>query len=787
MEGRGKANNSGLTESLLDSSTTAPRSFLHHDEPKREIIRESKPASSLQTNKPFVPVHHRDIEAETKTALKKNVRKASVIGETKNERDVVFAKEGYRWDVVFVLPTNAIEGAKYTHTHLLGILKAGGLQHYSFYSSKRDLIFVKIRASLERLETEAMITGYRVILDEEKLGRIAATGVKDPETGKVIVKPLELNGDQKLCRYRPFQFIYSSYTVDKDSRGYQLFCRPKGSLHPFNSTDRIKLIFSILESLESIGCGLELTDLKEDGSVIDYFPLRDKDICERVLVPAWLPWSVKSWKQPIDAIREYFGEKIAMYFSFLGHLTTYLLPIGIVGLVVMLDVIGESTDENGNYSVAYGLGHARLIPLFGLLIALWSQILLEYWKRKESTNAMMWGMSNFEESERNRHEFEGEIIRSPSTGKMITYFPQSVKRRRVAWSSFIIGLAVLFVIGCVSLLFFIKLSMTRANLEDFGNILVPILNAVQVQVLNEQYKSLALYLNKNENHRTDTEYEDALILKLFAFQFVNSYAALFYIAFIKEYMGDPCLFNCMAELAQTLVTIVASQIGVKLVFDVVLPYVEAYKAKRSSSYESQLEKKVSVVEEEYALEPYDIMMDILLDYSELSIRFGFITLFVCSCPVIPFLVYVSYVFEIRLDASDLLYKRRRPIPTGCQDIGTWMTIFELTANLSVITNSAIICFTMSIIDEDASTRVWLFIIFQYMIFTGMYLFSALIDDVPEDVSIQLEREEQIKEKIIDSDADDDDEDDEEESFALTGGGLKNDNSTLVNDKDDEIV
>lgn len=354
---------------------------------------------------------------------------------------------------------------------------------------------------------------------------------------------------------------------------------------------------------------------------------------------------------------------------------------------------------------------------------------------------------------------------------MITYFPQSVKRRRVAWSSFIIGLAVLFVIGCVSLLFFIKLSMTRANLEDFGNILVPILNAVQVQVLNEQYKSLALYLNKNENHRTDTEYEDALILKLFAFQFVNSYAALFYIAFIKEYMGkehankfpdrnsnylpciyllalgDPCLFNCMAELAQTLVTIVASQIGVKLVFDVFLPFVEAYKAKRSSSYESQLEKKVSVVEEEYALEPYDIMMDILLDYSELSIRFGFITLFVCSCPVIPFLVYVSYVFEIRLDASDLLYKRRRPIPTGCQDIGTWMTIFELTANLSVITNSAIICFTMSIIDEDASTRVWLFIIFQYMIFTGMYLFSALIDDVPEDVSIQLEREEQIKEKV----------------------------------------
>jgi anoctamin-10 len=143
----------------------------------------------------------------------------------------------------------------------------------------------------------------------------------------------------------------------------------------------------------------------------------------------------------------------------------------------------------------------------------------------------------------NRHDFDGEIISSPTTGKMITYFPKSVKRRRIAWSSLIIVLAILFVIACVSLLFFIKLSMANAGLEDFGNVLIPILNAVQVQVLNEQYKSLALYLNKNENHRTDTEYEDSLILKLFAFQFVNSYAALFYIAFIKEYMGKATLTN----------------------------------------------------------------------------------------------------------------------------------------------------------------------------------------------------------------------------------------------------
>ena len=40
-------------------------------------------------------------------------------------------------------------------------------------------------------------------------------------------------------------------------------------------------------------------------------------------------------------------------------------------------------------------------------------------------------------------------------------------------------------------------------------------------------------INFIENHRTQTEYDDALILKLFAFQFVNSYTSLFYIAFFR--------------------------------------------------------------------------------------------------------------------------------------------------------------------------------------------------------------------------------------------------------------
>jgi hypothetical protein len=64
------------------------------------------------------------------------------------------------------------------------------------------------------------------------------------------------------------------------------------------------------------------------------------------------------------------------------------------------------------------------------------------------------------------------------------------------------------------------------------------------QVLNAIYGSVAIALNDYENHRTDTQYEDALIAKTFIFQYVNSFASLFYISFVKPYMQVRC--DCCA-------------------------------------------------------------------------------------------------------------------------------------------------------------------------------------------------------------------------------------------------
>ena len=52
------------------------------------------------------------------------------------------------------------------------------------------------------------------------------------------------------------------------------------------------------------------------------------------------------------------------------------------------------------------------------------------------------------------------------------------------------------------------------------------------------YTALATWLNDLENYRTDTDYEDHLILKVMLFTFINSYITLFYIGFAKA-IGYP--------------------------------------------------------------------------------------------------------------------------------------------------------------------------------------------------------------------------------------------------------
>jgi hypothetical protein len=91
---------------------------------------------------------------------------------------------------------------------------------------------------------------------------------------------------------------------------------------------------------------------------------------------------------------------------------------------------------------------------------------------------------------------------------------------------------------------------------------------------------------------------------------------------------------------------------------------------------------------------------------------------------------------------------RRVVPSGAQDIGTWLVILQLTAVIAVVTNAGIICFTMDLLTFSGVGTIWIFVGFQYFILIFMGLFAMLVDDVPPEVVIQLERQKYLAERAL---------------------------------------
>lgn len=160
-----------------------------------------------------------------------------------------------------------------------------------------------------------------------------------------------------------------------------------------------------------------------------------------------------------------------------------------------------------------------------------------------------------------------------------------------------------------------------------------------------------------------------MISKIFLFQFVNSYASFFYLAFIAESMGDCPDGGCMSTLTINLAIIFGSRLISGNLLELLLPYLSyQYKYRKEMLLYSG---KITRPEKEFLLDKYDTMSSSLEDYAEVAIQFGYTALFVTALPIAALFALVSNIVEIRGDGWKLFNLHQRPFPKGGQDIGTW--------------------------------------------------------------------------------------------------------------------
>ncbi|XP_056595447.1 anoctamin-3 isoform X1 [Triplophysa dalaica] len=317
-----------------------------------------------------------------------------------------------------------------------------------------------------------------------------------------------------------------------------------------------------------------------------------------LLYERWARWGIWYKYQPLDLIRRYFGEKIGLYFAWLGWYTGMLIPAALVGLFVFLyglftmdssQVSKEICEANttimcpmceGNcssWTLSDSCVYAKVTHLFdnggtvffAIFMAIWATVFLEFWKRRRAELTYDWDLIDWEEeeyrprvmlcSEELRPQFEAKYSRkervNPISGKPEPFQPLTDKLSRLMVS--VSG--IFFMISLVLTAVFAVVVFRLIAMEKFASFQWEFvkknwqfatsgtgvcINFMIIMSLNVVYEKVAYLLTNLEHPRTESEWENSFALKMFLFQFVNLNSSTFYIAFfLGRFAGRPGDYN----------------------------------------------------------------------------------------------------------------------------------------------------------------------------------------------------------------------------------------------------
>uniref|UniRef100_A0A8C8JH13 Anoctamin n=1 Tax=Oncorhynchus tshawytscha TaxID=74940 RepID=A0A8C8JH13_ONCTS len=320
----------------------------------------------------------------------------------------------------------------------------------------------------------------------------------------------------------------------------------------------------------------------------------------QLLYEEWASYSVFYKYQPIGLVRKYFGEKIGLYFAWLGLYTQMLIPASLVGVIVFL--YGCATVDNNipSMEICHPRNNITMCPLcdracnywklkeacgtarashlfdnpatvfFSIFMALWAAMFMEHWKRRQMRLNYEWDLTGFEEEEVSDHpraEYElcvmqKSLKKEHKTHKVLIAYSWvfttekeklTCRDRLPAYMTNIvmmllmIGVTFAIVFGVILYRISITAALhmsnnptTRSNVRLMVKTTAAIINLVVILILDEVYGAVARWLTVLEVPKTDRSFEERLIFKTFVLKFVNAFTPIIYIAFFRgRLVGRP--------------------------------------------------------------------------------------------------------------------------------------------------------------------------------------------------------------------------------------------------------
>lgn len=454
-------------------------------------------------------------------------------------------------------------------------------------------------------------------------------------------------------------------------------------MHNFRGVDMTRLLY------DKITDYLNLDETCRYGLVSAFFPCHHKSELEGLADWAHV-YRVWHLQQPIEEVRNYFGEGIAFYFLFIETICRALrwLLIFAVFCGIIEFVFGQEDI-------------AKL--LFVPVLLVWFSVLVKLWERCESYFANRWGTDAMEyeggsiKDPTNPH-FKGKLQPSPIDEYQLDFIADRSKRARGVIISFCFSL---FYLSLVILGVAINRRMALKYHSKTAYRLAAVGLSIQIKIFDLIWGQVGGWLTRLEEHVLLSRYEQSLALKTFVMKFINTFNSFVWTAFFQEWLSpESCQLagSCQILLRENLVIVFATYISFGFV-NMATPYlwlkVWTKMEELSMTWEARKRgttlkpTEMSFLEQQAKMRVYG-GDECSADYLQVIFPLSFIALFGMVMPSIVVLAFLALSCQLRTDAWKLCYVYRRPFPTRASGIGVWKSILKVLCYMAIFTNAGLL-------------------------------------------------------------------------------------------------
>lgn len=398
-------------------------------------------------------------------------------------------------------------------------------------------------------------------------------------------------------------------------------CNWTGNLkgHVMQAT-RIRIVNYVLHNTYTT-TGENLNELLMNDVFETAFCLHERKQ-QKSLRNQWARWSGLFTGQPLTEVKRYFGEKVALYYLWLGWYTLLLVPAAILGVIVFLygvaffgtnPLIKEVCEANITmcprcdkkcpvWQLSDTCTYAKVSHLFdnegtvafAMFMAIWATLFLELWKRHRASHVSKWNVYDWCEEE---EELILDIVNDPFCSPK--RFQHSYFRSTVVLV--LVTLMLMIIIGLAHALVIFRVIaaplMSDADWEfisDHANTVAVMLGAVlhyfTIQIMTRVNRWVALKLCDIEKTNTFASTERSFTVKMFTFQFFTLFSSLFYVAFfLGRINGHPGKYTrisywrleechpsgCLTDLFIQMAVIMLLKQTLNNIFEFTVPWVKS--------------------------------------------------------------------------------------------------------------------------------------------------------------------------------------------------------------------